>query len=387
VKREGKDENNQLASSSSSSFSFSSSSLPLSSCSLNFISFSSSHLISSSSSSFSSLSIQHSNITNLVEESSSSPPLFHFSSPSSLSLILSSISLSCSCLSSTEGGGMKYASSSSGGVKFEGSTFHDCSCSSSDGRGGGIYLDISKQDLTKFELSSLSFYLNSAKVGEDMFIIVSSFLSLFPSSDSSCFFSFAVKNGVWRRFSLFGKEKEDEDVFFPIERDLYVFIMGYHSSPFFLSYSSSDDDDDHNFSYCGISLFPCSSLSYLLEKDFSLDEHKVNGMSEIVLINEISVFSSVSLMNVMIKPEEGNNGKIEIEEGFVDNGKGCVIEIKQIVSIQHISFPFSSPSSVFIITFRRETEQDKEILLIKTISLIPFTFFSSEEKSPLFSNK
>jgi hypothetical protein len=118
---------------------------------------------------------------------------------------------------------MKYSSSSSGNVKLEESIFHDCSCSSSNGRGGGIYLDISKQDLTNFELSSLSFYLNSAKVGEDMYIIASSFLSLFPSSDSSCFFSFAVKNRVWRRFSLFGKEKEEvgkKNFFFGRNRSL-----------------------------------------------------------------------------------------------------------------------------------------------------------------------
>jgi hypothetical protein len=161
------------------------------------------------------------------------------------------------------GGGMKYSSSSSSSsFSLSSSSFYDCSSSSFDGKGGGIYLDLSLPYSSLF-LSSLSFYSNIAKVGEDLYLLSSFFLSLFTSPPPSSPFSFAVRNGVSRRFSLFGKEV-GEGKRFNDEIDLYVFILGYRSSPFFLSSSSSQN----NIFYCGMSLLPCFSLPFLLERDF-----------------------------------------------------------------------------------------------------------------------
>jgi hypothetical protein len=182
-----------------------------------------------------------------------------------------------------------------------------------------------------------------------MFIIYSS-SSSFPSVVCS-YIDFGLKNGKSLRYSLFGKGKEG---MFSSDVDLYQFLLGYRSSPFFLSsHSVVDDDDvvvvDHDVSYCGMSIFPCSSLSYLLEKDFSFDSKKVNGMSEIVLMNEISLSCSVCVENVMMKSDEsegeGEEGKLKIEREINGGDDDFVLKLKEKVLFEKISFFSSSPSS------------------------------------------
>jgi hypothetical protein len=246
------------------------------------------------------------------------------------------------CSSSREGGGMKYSSSSSSSLSLSSSSFHECSCSEEIGRGGGIHLNFSSST-SSLLLSSISFSSNFALIGKDMYVLTSSFSSLFPS-DSPSPFTFALKNGKSRGFSLFGRETEGNGNIFITDFDLYFFLLGYHSSPFFLS-SCSNDADYHNFSYCGLSIFPSSSLSYLLENNgnFSSDEKKVDGMSEILIKDELCLYSFVFLQNVLMKSDEKEKGTFHVEEGINVEGKEYVMKLEDKVSFEKISF-FSSTS-------------------------------------------
>jgi hypothetical protein len=128
---------------------------------------------------------------------------------------------SITCSSSTDGGGMKYSSSSDSSLSLSSCSFHECCCSDDNGRGGGIYLDLSSS-YSSMTLSSLSFSSNAASVGEDMYVIASSFFSLFPS-DSPSLFAFALKDGKSRRFSLVGREPNENGNVFTSDYDLYFF--------------------------------------------------------------------------------------------------------------------------------------------------------------------
>jgi hypothetical protein len=92
-------------------------------------------------------------------------------------------------MESGEGGGVKHSSSCSFFLSLflSSSVFHDCS--SSCGRGGGLYVDISKQDLSMLNLALLSFHSNSAKTGKDLFL----FCFSLPFLVSSSVLNFAVK--------------------------------------------------------------------------------------------------------------------------------------------------------------------------------------------------
>jgi hypothetical protein len=184
-----------------------------------------------------------------------------------------------------------------------------------------------------------------------MYVLTSSFSPFFPSDISLSPFNFALNKGKSRRFSIFGKEQEGNGNVFTSDYDLYFFLLGYHSSPFSLSSSSDDDSVDHDVVYCGISLFPCSSLSYLLmnnnEGDFSLDNHKIDGMSQIVIEDQISLSSSLSLQNVMMKSEEGEEkGKLKLSGERNLWNKEYFIEMKNAVSLNSLLFTFSSSFSL-----------------------------------------
>jgi hypothetical protein len=263
-------------------------------------------------------------------------------------LSLHNLSLSSSSKSSLSGGALYYLSSSSSSIFISDSYFHHCFCSQEEGRGGALYLHLNELDFSSISLSSLSFSSNFAKIGNDIFLLSSPLSSIIISK-----FQFALLNGISREFSLYGKEQENNLFFFSsTDIDLYLFLLGYRSSPFFL-HSVLSFSLNRNYPYCGIKIFPCSSLSYLLSnKDFSFDQMKVNGMSEIIIMNEISLSSSISLHNILMKSEEeGEGGKIEVDKEYEEGGKEYLMKIEEIVLIQNISFPFSSSSSQITSSF------------------------------------
>jgi hypothetical protein len=186
-----------------------------SSCLFENLSFSSSSdFIHSSVSIPSSFSVGSSNFTSL--SCSSDSPLFFLCSSSFPSPTISdTLFHSITCSSSRQGGGMKYSSSSGFNLSLSSSSFHECCCSDEKGRGGGIFLDLSSfYSSSSVILSFLSFSSNFALIGKDMYVIASSFSSLF-SSDSPSPFSFALKNEKSRGFSIFGQEKEGNgNIFF-----------------------------------------------------------------------------------------------------------------------------------------------------------------------------
>jgi hypothetical protein len=159
------------------------------------------------------------------------------------------------------GGGLKHISPSSTLLSLSSSSFSSCNCQM-NGKGGGVYLDLSSQTSSDFSLKWLEFNGNgegnNGIQGKDVFVACSSFSS-FSSLINSSSFSFA--------FSISDKENSMKGGYLssPSPFDLFFFIIGYHLSPFSLSPSNSGDQ-----LYCGFIDFPCLSLSSLLSnKNFN----------------------------------------------------------------------------------------------------------------------
>jgi hypothetical protein len=130
----------------------------------------------------------------------------------------------------------------------------------------------------------------------------------------------------------------------------------------------------------------------LLENNgnFSSDEKKVDGMSEILIKDEVRLYSFVFLQNVMLKSDEEEEGKLKIEEGINVENKEYLMKLEERVSFEKISF-FSSSSSPFSfslfslvrgnISFKSCCFSDfsfQSFSLLSTSSSLSFFFFLSE---------
>jgi hypothetical protein len=151
------------------------------------------------------------------------------------------------------GGGLYLTQSGTGKVNITGMIVKSCEGKSASGRGGGIHLTTTdgNADLT---LSSLSFEGNGPQgiKGKDIYVICDDIVNVVMNKFS--FMTTSIGEGL-RTDSFWGKQTTP----FTNELDLFIFLTGFHSSPFYLSPSSSNNDVD----YCGISDFKCNSLSYL----------------------------------------------------------------------------------------------------------------------------
>jgi hypothetical protein len=104
----------------------------------------------------------------------------------------------------------------------------NCEAKSASGRGGGIHLITTNLDVD-LTFSSLSFEGNGPNgiKGRDVYVICDDIVNVVKNKFS--FMSSSIGEGL-REDSFWGKQTTTQ---FTKELDVFVFLSGYHSSPFF----------------------------------------------------------------------------------------------------------------------------------------------------------
>ncbi|KAH7824273.1 uncharacterized protein MONOS_196 [Monocercomonoides exilis] len=167
----------------------------------------------------------------------------------------------CGSTSSENGGSMMLFAGSENEVKVKGGSFDGCFCSSSNGLGGGILLRLMKGN-PNFLISS-SFGTNTAKMGNDIFVLSPNLEMTAKSKKISC-----VTNSLDSFDKVRGYENGNTSVAIP----LCIYLL---STPEEI-YVSNIESHDH--SHCGIVQFPCLTLKHSLTRQTGEKKVVVSGI-------------------------------------------------------------------------------------------------------------
>jgi hypothetical protein len=153
------------------------------------------------------------------------------------------------------GGGMYVTQSGNGKLKIDTLNVKNCEAKSGTGKGGGIYLSSTDED-ADISIEGLTFENNVGGIGKDMYVIAASLSSLILNK-----FTFAVDGSqnptTSKGYDLFGTDLTNTS---PV--DLYMFLLVFQSSPFFL-----DQLKGRTAVWCGMASYPCTDFASLLLTD------------------------------------------------------------------------------------------------------------------------
>jgi hypothetical protein len=187
----------------------------------------------------------------------------------SLSVYLCNFS-SCVSEGSEEGGVIRHKGTSYSSVRVESCLFKSCKCSERSGRGGGMFIVIG--DLYENPLfCNISFLINSAFVGRDMYIYCYDLKLIVNSSSFSFYFLNEMKVN-----SIVGRDKK----YFVEEIDLIHLLNRFCSSEVYVSDSGMDDE------ICGMKEYQCKSINVSYEH-LNNDSYRKIIISSIIRIYEV----------------------------------------------------------------------------------------------------
>eukprot|EP00770_Monocercomonoides_exilis_P010881 MONOS_10828.1-p1 / transcript=MONOS_10828.1 / gene=MONOS_10828 / organism=Monocercomonoides_exilis_PA203 / gene_product=unspecified product / transcript_product=unspecified product / location=Mono_scaffold00508:35429-45609(-) / protein_length=3215 / sequence_SO=supercontig / SO=protein_coding / is_pseudo=false len=231
------------------------------------------------------------NITNISSITSSSLEK-SFSVSASGSFLLENCFFS-NCTSSEMGGGIYLQTK--GQFNFKRCSFVDCSAQSEDGRGGGIFVDLSNcyPDFLIFEPS---FDSNKAKWGKDLFINSSNISKCITVSS----FPFINEENLSSN-SLRGNYIEEGR-----EETIPLFVFLFNITDVFVS-SLVEEGYGNDNKRCGYKLYPCITIDYAL---------KFRSDSSVIQVLNTSTISDNALLEelpIRIAGTEHDAACIEIE--------------------------------------------------------------------------
>ncbi|KAH7832443.1 uncharacterized protein MONOS_4593 [Monocercomonoides exilis] len=224
---------------------------------------------------------------------------------------------------SKEGGALKIVLEGGGHVEIEDSSFTGCICenTSERGKGGGIYLDCSSNEVG-FQLTSISFSGCSATVGKNMFVKSSNLVNSVKIER----FAFGYSD-----YEEDGNAFVGEDGIYG-EMDLRVFLVSLKWVVVSVS------KDGHDTLGCGSEIFPCESMKNgidHIDRSGTEGERKVKVKDE-GAIEDIYSFSDELVIDGCVNEGDEAKHKTVYFEGTI-KGNSASSSSSVISSIKPLS--------------------------------------------------
>ncbi|KAH7829849.1 uncharacterized protein MONOS_12261 [Monocercomonoides exilis] len=232
----------------------------------------------------------------------------------------------CRSPESEKGGAIFVNLASDGVFKLSSSNVVQCGCSSSAGRGGGVYLCAKEEGSLKFVFKNSSFDSNSAKTGKDIFIECRDISAQVNESQ----FAMDLREGYYNRVNaIWGIDDKHQS-----EIDLMDFIVVYQSSMIFVS--SANNKNGENSRKCGTTKVPCLSLGY------GLSHVVTDDVPMLVIDTECVLQEEVDLTDVSMRPRSYEGGRIVLVGGIAPTRNSLMRAWERVkIEMLNITLPFS----------------------------------------------
>eukprot|EP00770_Monocercomonoides_exilis_P011693 MONOS_11637.1-p1 / transcript=MONOS_11637.1 / gene=MONOS_11637 / organism=Monocercomonoides_exilis_PA203 / gene_product=unspecified product / transcript_product=unspecified product / location=Mono_scaffold00595:34590-38690(-) / protein_length=1366 / sequence_SO=supercontig / SO=protein_coding / is_pseudo=false len=224
---------------------------------------------------------------------------------------------------SEKGGAIFFTLGASGSMKMIDSTISHCSCSSSSGRGGGVYLATKERGELDFTFTGMKFSSNTAKVGNDIFIECYNITSQINERQ----FLFDLREGYYtRNNAIYGIDSCD----YPIDTDLIVFVTIHQSDTIIVCSVNGSNEKQ-----CGTNALPCYSIEHgliHLTSDF---------MSQMIVVEESVIGEEIDLKEMSLSSKSRENCEVEVKSD-IEITKESLVITTGTVSLLRVNFVFDS---------------------------------------------
>eukprot|EP00770_Monocercomonoides_exilis_P016065 MONOS_16016.1-p1 / transcript=MONOS_16016.1 / gene=MONOS_16016 / organism=Monocercomonoides_exilis_PA203 / gene_product=unspecified product / transcript_product=unspecified product / location=Mono_scaffold01460:4161-8347(+) / protein_length=1271 / sequence_SO=supercontig / SO=protein_coding / is_pseudo=false len=200
-----------------------------------------------------------------------------------------------------------------------------CGCSTSNGRGGGLYLRTELAAKLSIQIEPMKFEANTAYVGRDIFIECNDLNTQLNETMFKMDFDPSVFVHVNAMSGIDKNEYSSEPV------NLLDFILIYQSDTVIVSSEQSKGGKDTK--QCRTTALPCATIGYSLI-------HLTHKVDSRLLVDLQSVTNcEIELCDVILMSRKKTAAAIEIEE-ITEMEKRCIVQCSGSVVIKLISFCF-----------------------------------------------
>ncbi|KAH7817500.1 uncharacterized protein MONOS_10135 [Monocercomonoides exilis] len=198
-----------------------------------------------------------------------------------------------------------------------------CGCSTTNGRGGGLYLRTELTTKLSIHIEPLKFEANTAHVGRDLFIECNDL----NTQLNETMFKMDFDPSVFVRLNaLYGIDRSE---FSSEPVNLLDFILIYQSDTIIVSSEQIKGGNDTK--QCGTLALPCATIGYSLI-------HLTHKVDSRLLVDLQSVIDcEIELCDVTMMSRKKTTASIEIEE-ITEMEKSCIVNCSGSVALKLISF-------------------------------------------------
>eukprot|EP00770_Monocercomonoides_exilis_P016278 MONOS_16232.1-p1 / transcript=MONOS_16232.1 / gene=MONOS_16232 / organism=Monocercomonoides_exilis_PA203 / gene_product=unspecified product / transcript_product=unspecified product / location=Mono_scaffold01578:76-4967(-) / protein_length=1613 / sequence_SO=supercontig / SO=protein_coding / is_pseudo=false len=231
------------------------------------------------------------------------------------------------CLSpeTQKGGCILIELSKGGNFHFKESVVEMSGCSTSNGRGGGLYLRTKLAAKLSIQIEPMKFEANTAFVGRDIFIECKDLNTQLNETMFKMDFDPSVFVHVNAMYGIDKNEYSSEPV------NLLDFILIYQSDTVIVSSEQGKGGKDTK--QCGTAALPCATIGYSLI-------HLTHKVDSRLLVDLQSVIDcKIELCDVTLMSRKKTAASVEIEE-ITEMEKSCIVNCSGSVVMKLISFCF-----------------------------------------------
>ncbi|KAH7825613.1 uncharacterized protein MONOS_2443 [Monocercomonoides exilis] len=231
---------------------------------------------------------------------------------------------SCSAPSSTRGGAVMFSLHEGRSLRITDSTFTQCNCSYSNGRGGALFISAKSHKELDFLLNRVSFAYNLAHVGWNVFVECYNISS--QINETQFKLDFRTIPSQLHLFSGCDTTDHTDDT------DLMQFITIYQDSTIVVS--NAPNKSSTNSRLCGSYEQPCISLGYALE-------HLVHTFESRLMIDQQTfIESEIDLKNLSMHALSTEQSNVSFSSDLSKTRDSLLNTFSRVI-IESISFKFS----------------------------------------------
>ncbi|KAH7818277.1 uncharacterized protein MONOS_10188 [Monocercomonoides exilis] len=202
-----------------------------------------------------------------------------------------------------------------------------CGCSTSNGRGGGLYLKTEFTAKLSIQIEPMKLESNTAQVGRDIFIECS---DLNTQLNETMFKMDFNPSAFVHLNALYGIDRNE---FSSVPVNLLDFILIYQSDTIIVSSEQTKGGNDTK--QCGTLALPCATIGYPLI-------HLTHKVDSWLLVDLQSVIDcEIKLCDVNLISRKKTAAAIEIKEN-TEMEKSCIVNCSGSVTLKLISFCFAT---------------------------------------------
>ncbi|KAH7830545.1 uncharacterized protein MONOS_1509 [Monocercomonoides exilis] len=247
---------------------------------------------------------------------------------------------------SEKGGAIFFTLGASGSMKMIETIISHCSCGSTTGKGGGVHLATKETEFLDFVFVGMKFSVNTAKVGNDIFIECFNITSQINETQ----FRFDLREGHYSRMNaIYGIDccEHIEDT------DLIDFVTIYQSDTIIVSSVNGSDERQ-----CGTNTLPCHSI------DYGLMHLTSDFMSLMFIVKESVIEGELDLEEMSLSSKSRGLCEVEVKSDITRTRK-TLVTTTGTVSLLRMNIIFDSN---FIYSHESLISPEGEILEIMNCS-------------------